>query len=217
MVILTMKKIIAVFIITLLCISCGRKYELYKAIDKKDIPKIKELIEKGAPINTMSQKGNTALILATELGDIDFVKYLLEKGADVNQQGAIGMTALMAACSYGYIEIVILLIDKGAYVDIKDRSGDTALWYAVTKKGNFTIVKLIINQLKKYNLINNSIVTSAIFTAVAENDPDVVELLLQNGADVNYKTESGWSLLAWAQQHKYDKVAEILIKYGAEE
>jgi ankyrin repeat protein len=53
--------------------------------------------------------------------------------------------------------------------------------------------------------------------AVDENNPEAVELLIQQGADINYKTEAGWSLIAWAKEHKYEEVTAILRKYGAKE
>lgn len=212
-----MKKIIAIFIITLLFISCGLKYELYKAIEKKDIPKIKELIDKGAPIDTMAKNGKTALVLAAKLGDIAFLKFLMEKGADVNQQDGMGMTALMEACSYGHLNVVNLLIKNGAVITIKDFAGTTALWRATTKKNNIEVIKILIDLDADVNLVSHFLGSSVLWNAVDNNQPDIVELLIKNGANINFKMESGWSLLAWAKEHKYNEVAEILIKYGAKE
>ena len=51
---------------------------------------------------------------------------------------------------------------------------------------------------------------------VADNcRPEVVELLLEHGADVNAKDNHGQTALEYARG--YEDVAEILRKYGAKE
>jgi ankyrin repeat protein len=46
--------------------------------------------------------------------------------------------------------------------------------------------------------------------------PEVVALLIQHGADVNAKTDSGFVALFWAARYGHDRVAKVLIEHGAD-
>ncbi len=46
--------------------------------------------------------------------------------------------------------------------------------------------------------------------------PEVVQLLLQRGADVNAATESGFVALFWAARYGHEKVVKALIDKGAD-
>ena len=64
-------------------------------------------------INTQSNYGHTALILALENGHTKIAQALLTAGAEVNTQRTIdGSTALLLAAKKGYTEIVQPLIKK---------------------------------------------------------------------------------------------------------
>lgn len=59
---------------------------------------------------SVSQAGQTALMLAVSHGRLDVVKALLACEADVNIQDEDGSTALMCACEHGHKEITGLLL-----------------------------------------------------------------------------------------------------------
>ncbi len=118
--------------------------QLFKAIEKKDIKLIKELVIKGANVNGKDVWGSTILISASFQGDIEIVKFLIDKGADINGQDKVGWTPLIWACLYKNIEIVKYLIDRGAKLNIKDENGKTAL-DLVTDQG-FTDIEQILKK-----------------------------------------------------------------------
>lgn len=43
----------------------------------------------------------------------------------------------------------------------------------------------------------------------------VVQLLLDNGADLDHADESGWTGLMWSVQNRHERIAEVLAKKGA--
>jgi hypothetical protein len=88
------------------------------------------LIQNGANVNEMTNEGNNALILASDLNKVKLVELLLRKGADVNAINKQGETALIVASTKGYAELVCPLRRKGADTDMRDNQGKTALQYA---------------------------------------------------------------------------------------
>ena len=54
---------------------------------------VKCLVENDANMNIKDDKGNTALIFASQQGNLEIVKYLIENGADVNAAKGGGETA----------------------------------------------------------------------------------------------------------------------------
>lgn len=108
---------IFVALFTLLAISAlaAGLTPLQKAIQKGDIKKVTELLDKGAKINEWNF--GTPLIMAASSGQLQIAKLLIERGADLNMIGQNGWTALGCAAAEGHSDIVDLLISKGADVD----------------------------------------------------------------------------------------------------
>ncbi|KAJ5641190.1 hypothetical protein N7490_005190 [Penicillium lividum] len=99
---------------------------LHHAIERRSeiIEVLKDLIEKGAPINaTMYQNHysswrlfyfmglGTALHKAAELGKVDVVRYLISKGAESSIKDANGRTAVECAQIRGQSEVIKLLVN----------------------------------------------------------------------------------------------------------
>lgn len=86
---------------------------------------------------------------------------LIKAGADINPANAGEATTLMTAATKGYVRIARLLIAKGVPVNAKDKCGNTALMYAV----------------------NDS--------RLSKTRYEMMNLLLESGADINAATNDG--------------------------
>jgi uncharacterized protein len=82
---------------------------LVEASSKGDTKAVKDLIDKGAPVNGLDTHGQSALTEAAWNGKTDTVKLLLEKGANPNIKKADGQTPLSLATSQKHQQIVTLL------------------------------------------------------------------------------------------------------------
>lgn len=85
------------------------------------------------------------------------------------------------------------------------------------KKGETAQVKELIN--KKVNVNAKDKYSrdgkTALIVAAEHGHKDVVELLLEHGANVNEKDEDGWTALIYAAVNDYKDVVELLLKHGA--
>jgi ankyrin repeat protein len=76
----------------------------------------RELIDKGADVNTQDGFYGNALYAALFGGHLESIKLLLDKGADIHAQSGRYGNALQAASEGRHKEIVKLLLDNGADV-----------------------------------------------------------------------------------------------------
>jgi len=101
---------------------------LERSIMSGDTPGIWLTVSDGAPVNTQTEQGATALIAATNAGDVDLVaKLLATEGINVDLAEKDGWTALMFASVGNHAQIVQMLLDFGCNMDAVSVQGFTAL------------------------------------------------------------------------------------------
>ena len=169
-------RLIALFIFAFILAPAARAQNVNEdflaAARKGDVAKLKELLDKGADVNTKTQYGATALAYACDKGHIEVVKLLLERGANVNVRDTFyGEVPLGWALQKNNVEIIKLLIEKGA------QGKERVLTYAV-QAGHIDLVKVVLDKgdLKPGPL------SSALELATSANKPEIVELLKKAGA-----------------------------------
>ena len=141
------------------------------------------LIAKNANVNAVGN--TTALICAIYAGKVDIVKLLIEGGADVNVASKNGDLPLIASlCDIVDINIIQQLLNAGANVNGRDGNLSTALMQACsyTRLELVDIVKILIGKGADVNIFNAGGLT-AIGIALALEHKNIVELLLESGAD----------------------------------
>ena len=90
--------------------------DLIESAKLGELARVRELLAKGAAVNTSDRRGLTPLIWASASGNGELVRQLLESGAAVDRRANDGTTALMLASSNGFTEIVRALLVRGADV-----------------------------------------------------------------------------------------------------
>jgi quinoprotein dehydrogenase-associated probable ABC transporter substrate-binding protein len=137
---------------------------------------VKELIHRGAKLDTTANDGVTALALAAQNGKLQAAQALVAEGADVNSPVAKGgYTPLMLASLSGSDDLVKTLIASGAKVNAVNRGGVTALMVAAA--GNHArIAELLLKSGAEVNARSEDGRT-ALSIAQANNNDAVVKLL----------------------------------------
>lgn len=89
---------------------------LHRAAEAGDLPAVRELLDRGCPVNAFDELGKTPLHHAVLGEHFAVVEYLLRRGADVNAQDerVIGDTPLGEAASTCTLRMARLLVAAGA-------------------------------------------------------------------------------------------------------
>jgi ankyrin repeat protein len=193
------------------------------------------LLQAGADPNRALPSGETALMAACRSGSAAAVEKLLAKGARVNVRATRGQTALMWAAAQKHPEVVELLIAHAA--DVHTRSdtwsqvmavsphglpqynrtiphgGDTALMFAV-RAGDLDSATLLVAAGANVNDTDAGGVSATALAAHA-GFRDVVEFLLEQGADANLGG-AGFTALHAAIMRRDRLMAVALVAHGAD-
>jgi ankyrin repeat protein len=125
--------------------------------------------------------GFTAIHFAAQQGNVETARRLLDAGADVNSPHQEHGSPLVIAIASGHKDLARFLLENGADPNIKDAWGIAPLHYALHKG------VLILNNFKPS-------VTDR-FGWTRHNMPDLVETLLDYGADPNARIEYSFPFL----------------------
>ena len=162
----------------------------------------------GFDVNTPNAAGYTGLMAAAERGRVDIVKLLLDHKADPNVAGRDAGTALMLAAENNQPEIVKLLLDRGADPNRQDHNGWTALLKAAYQ-GNAKCIEILASHTKLE-------LDRALLVATLMERKDAVKVLLDNGAEVDFRASDGRTPLILAAGKGNKGIVELLLKAGAD-
>merc|ERR1719181_1717343 len=96
----------------------------------------------------------------------------------------------------GHVDIVKLLLDANAEADTKNAEGGSALQFAAGG-GNFEGVKLLVEAGADVNSQDTVHGTTVLMLACAAAVPEVVEYLLEKGADIRPLDQHGEDALKY--------------------
>lgn len=173
---------------------------LYAAARNGHLQVVKMLLDKGAAADGRNNYRNTPLIGAAFKGHRKVVALLLRNRADVNAKNKVGDSPLHWAAANGHAKTVKILLAGGAMVSLKNNKGQTPR--ALAKGKNFA---LVVKMLTPANAMQ----------AAAMGDTERVALDLQRGAKINFRDDSGMSLLMAAAERGQLEVVKQLVEKGA--
>lgn len=186
--------------------------------------KLRLIIKLGCNMEQVDEQGQTVLHTAALCGSLILVKLLLDSGVSVGGRDKKGHTALHHAVRSGNIATVKLLSDHELRPSIQD------LMEACEQASVQIVDYLLRLGLDASSILNGR---SAIHHVLCKRDPDngiplkgnlfheksrasTISLLIEMGADVNYKDSMGNTALHHSCNRREKRVTKVLLDCGAE-
>lgn len=150
-----------------------------------------------------TQELNGMFLNSAREGDWGRMERLLAAGAELDYGGG---AALTAAAGQGHLSVARNLIQRGLRTVLckQEALGDAV--YA----GKLEVVRFLVEEVQADPSFNDS---TALWTAVVNNKPDIARLLLEKGASAHANKDT---LLCIALSHRFEAVAGALLDFGAD-
>uniref|UniRef100_A0A0G4I7V9 Uncharacterized protein n=1 Tax=Chromera velia CCMP2878 TaxID=1169474 RepID=A0A0G4I7V9_9ALVE len=168
----------------------------------------------------------TALYRAVKAGNFEVVKLLVDAGSNVGVKcGVFDRTAFHLACNKRpeslSMEIVKLLVSSGADVNLADSFAHTPLMLSATHN-TVDLAKLLLSRVAVLLLergaridAQNHFGKSPLFcTCMGDGNPEMTELLLSRGGNINVRDAEGKTALMEAAYFGAEKTAAVLVRHA---
>jgi ankyrin repeat protein len=202
---------------------------LIKAVKANDVRAVRALLRSGADVNVRSGDGSTPLLWAANNSSVEIARVLIASKAAVDAANDFGITPLLQASRIGDAAMVDLLLRSGANPSRAHPEGETPL-LAASRSGSVATVRLLLARGVDVNAAESFQKTTALMWAAAEGHIDVVDLLIEAGADPNRQghitslTErhnadhptGGFTALMFAARAGNDALVRRLVAKGAD-
>jgi len=172
---------------------------LLGAIKKEDAAAFKKHLAACADVNGQDKFGRLPLSCAIESGSVEFVERLLDAGADPARADALEYSV-----QRGEKEILRVLLERGVETNPSGSTLRTAC-----AMGNADVVKMLLNVGSDPNATTEPGADTPLMMAAQALSPEIIQALIDKGADVNRSNRDGWTALfnaVFAPSIKYSQI-----------
>lgn len=183
-------------------------HALNEAIASRDSESVRLLLLYGASPNALDSEGRSPLEIAVDKSSLRITIALLKYGANPDAVTRGTLSPLAIAVSSGNLRIAHVLLMYGANPNKMTASGDTLLIESIGTKSSKMLTDLLLNYGAGPNEKSRGGKT-ALFEAINSARADVVDSLIQHGADPNLP---GPKHMLWPAVHHPDCLRILLAK-----
>lgn len=181
---------------------------------------VNALVQNNADVNIKNKRNYTALLYATDIwsrqgigiydSNFNVVELLVMNNADVNAANNYGWTPLFFAADNSNSDVVAFLVDNGANINLVANEGITPILIA----NDIESVKILC-KTTNINKANDSGITPLIAFSMRDISTEVINVLLENGANVNILDKDKETALSYAIENGNFEIALMLLNNNA--
>ncbi|MCL1876305.1 MAG: ankyrin repeat domain-containing protein [Synergistaceae bacterium] len=158
------------------------------------------------PADAMSAKEFQNLCIT---GTYEQIEAAIKAGADVNAKNDVGSTALIMAAVNNSAEVISALVEAGSDVHAKNSDGSTALIMAAAFN-SAEVVNALVKAGSDVNAKDNDDWTALMVAARDNENPEIIQVLLKNGADKQAVNKEGKRAIDYAKENENLKNTDVL-------
>lgn len=182
----------------------GSESPLIEAIVEQDLGKVKKLLQANKDSNVHDKYGESALVWAVCEQNQEIAEELIAAGANIHIKDKIGHYKILGyAINNDHDKIVKYLLEKLNECSI------TALF-----DGGKKVVKMLIEAKVDLNSLKHGM--TPLSNAILRNNTEIVQIIVENDANVNLPEEDGTMPLMYAVMMNNLKVVQLLLDAGAD-
>lgn len=190
-------------------VYAGAFEDFFAAARRDDESAVVKLALRGFDLNTVDEHGNHALLVAIREGSLKVATFLLDQPlVQVEVRNARGESPLMMAAIKGQLPLAQRLIDRKAEVN---KPGWAPLHYAAANPEpvGLELTRLLLEHHAYIDAASPN-QTTPLMMAARYGSPEVVQLLLEEGADPTLRNEQNLSALDFAQRGERKDAVRLL-------
>jgi ankyrin repeat protein len=198
---------------------------LLAAAQAGDLAQAREAIARGANVNSANPHKVTPLLEAAGQGRLEMARYLIDCGAKTDYTEMSEGSPLMLAAFMGHVDVIRLFVAAGANVNLAlPAGGETALHMAAVASKSAAAGALLDAGADPNLHVKSGVATSMfdggaklwgetpLHYAAAYGDEEMIQAMLQGGADRERKNTNGETPLEYAGRHKRPRGIRNLLK-----
>ncbi|XP_054708114.1 transient receptor potential cation channel subfamily A member 1 homolog [Uloborus diversus] len=188
---------------------------LHLAAISANVGIVRCLLEHGAQVDCVNNLGETSLHKAAAFDAGEVIDFLLQNGATVEKYDNSHFTPLMVAVAGGHTNAVERLLEAEARIDVMDNMDRTVVFWAA-QENHPEALKLLLDHTNANVLINrcDHYDNSPLHIAALKGYASIVEILLNNGAEIEKKNEHEQTPLHLAAKNGHVNVAQVFMNYS---